>query len=101
MEGATEAIQELLLDDSAKDEGGDQSKEKAGDPEMAAGSKEMSPKQKMKEASPPGGSSIGDIVYSAVKKVITVGAIYLVGYMGWSVAWLIGEWCMEESMVRI
>lgn len=90
MEGATEAIQELLLDDSAEE----QPKEKTGDPKMAAASKEMSPEQKMKEASSASaGSSIGDIVYSAVKKVVTVGAIYMVGYMGWSVAWLIGEWC--------
>lgn len=29
------------------------------------------------------------IMYSACKKAAIVGSIYLVGYMGWSVAWLI------------
>lgn len=35
------------------------------------------------------GDSIFTIIYSLVKKVTVVGAIYFVGYMGWSVAWLI------------
>ncbi|CAG9782940.1 unnamed protein product [Diatraea saccharalis] len=30
------------------------------------------------------------IIYKIVKKVAVVGAVYLVGYMQWSVAWLIG-----------
>lgn len=29
-------------------------------------------------------------LYSAAKKVAIVGSIYVIGYMGWSVAWLIG-----------
>lgn len=29
-------------------------------------------------------------VYSFMKKATVVGAVYVVGYMGWSVAWLIG-----------
>lgn len=33
--------------------------------------------------------SIFTLVYSLVKKVTVVGAVYFVGYMGWSVAWLI------------
>lgn len=33
--------------------------------------------------------SIFSIVYSVLKKVVIVGAIYFVGYMGWSMAWLI------------
>lgn len=33
--------------------------------------------------------SIFNLLYSIVKKVTVVGAIYLVGYMNWSVAWLI------------
>lgn len=33
--------------------------------------------------------SIFSILYSIAKKVTVVGAIYLVGYMNWSVAWLI------------
>lgn len=48
---------------------------------MAGGSKES-----RKSASD---DSIFSLVYTVVKKVTVVGAIYLVGYMGWSVAWLI------------
>lgn len=33
--------------------------------------------------------SVFSIVYSVLKKVAIVGAIYFVGYMGWSMAWLI------------
>lgn len=33
--------------------------------------------------------SFFSIAYALVKKVTIVGAIYVVGYMGWSVAWLI------------
>ncbi|KAM8705446.1 hypothetical protein ACLKA7_009836 [Drosophila subpalustris] len=34
-------------------------------------------------------NSIFSVLYSAGKKIAIVGGIYLVGYMGWSVAWLI------------
>lgn len=64
--------------------------------EMAAESKEISPneptvvvKQATNAASSSGDDSIFSLVYSIVKKVTIVGAIYLVGYMNWSVAWLI------------
>lgn len=33
--------------------------------------------------------SIFTILYSIAKKVSVVGAVYLVGYMNWSIAWLI------------
>lgn len=33
--------------------------------------------------------SFFSLIYTIVKKVTVVGAIYFVGYMGWSVAWLI------------
>ncbi|XP_034486132.1 extended synaptotagmin-2 isoform X2 [Drosophila innubila] len=33
--------------------------------------------------------SIFSVIYSVGKKIAIVGSIYLVGYMGWSVAWLI------------
>lgn len=36
-----------------------------------------------------GDDNIFSIVYSVLKKVAIVGAIYFVGYMGWSMAWLI------------
>ncbi|KAL4715269.1 hypothetical protein ACJJTC_007851 [Scirpophaga incertulas] len=35
-------------------------------------------------------TSVLSIIYRVVKKVAVVGAVYLVGYMQWSVAWLIG-----------
>lgn len=34
-------------------------------------------------------SGIMSIIYSAAKKVAVVGIVYFVGYMNWSVAWLI------------
>ncbi|XP_049535380.1 extended synaptotagmin-2 isoform X1 [Anopheles darlingi] len=39
--------------------------------------------------SSPKDDSIMSLLYSFAKKVVTVGIIYFVGYMGWSVAWLI------------
>lgn len=41
------------------------------------------------ETSSSDSDSIFNVIYSIVKKVSMVGAIYLVGYMNWSVAWLI------------
>ncbi|XP_037871783.1 extended synaptotagmin-1 isoform X4 [Bombyx mori] len=46
-----------------------------------------------KTALPPGsddGNSVFSMMYTFLKKVSIVGAVYLVGYMQWSVAWLIG-----------
>uniref|UniRef100_A0A182PKG6 Uncharacterized protein n=1 Tax=Anopheles epiroticus TaxID=199890 RepID=A0A182PKG6_9DIPT len=62
--------------------------------DMAGASKELSPE---KQSPPPESSevaktkddSIMTLLYSFAKKVVTVGIIYFVGYMGWSVAWLI------------
>lgn len=65
---------------------------KGGEPsaEMPAASKELRAEDR---AAPRVASSSGDsvftLVYSLVKKVSLVGAVYFVGYMGWSVAWLI------------
>uniref|UniRef100_A0A182VY23 Uncharacterized protein n=1 Tax=Anopheles minimus TaxID=112268 RepID=A0A182VY23_9DIPT len=61
---------------------------------MTGASKELSPE---KQSAPPDASevaktkddSIMSLLYSFAKKVVTVGIIYFVGYMGWSVAWLI------------
>lgn len=53
---------------------------------MAAGSKEVSPAAGNPTASD---DNIMSTIYAAVKKISIVGAIYFVGYMGWSVAWLI------------
>lgn len=57
---------------------------------MAAASKELDPNK----PSPHTGSysSVGSWIYSFVKKVVMVGAVYFIGYMGWSVAWLIGKY---------
>ncbi|XP_031626482.1 extended synaptotagmin-2 isoform X3 [Contarinia nasturtii] len=59
--------------------------------EMAAASKEASKDEPVVKpaASTRSDDSVFTILYSIVKKVSVVGAIYLVGYMNWSVAWLI------------
>lgn len=78
------------VDSSAKNTNDDQFVDAGKDlSKMAAASKELSPEKKEENNSD--ASSIGAMIYSAVKKIVLVGGIYLVGYMGWSVAWLIGE----------
>lgn len=59
--------------------------------EMTGASKEENPeKVEVKNAAIQStGDDISSLVYSFAKKVVTVGIIYFVGYMGWSVAWLI------------
>lgn len=59
--------------------------------EMTGASKEQSPEKVEAEKSQltAHDDSIASLVYSFAKKVVTVGIIYFVGYMGWSVAWLI------------
>lgn len=57
--------------------------------EMVAASKESPEKDSTAVKS--SSSDTFSIVYSIAKKIVTVGIIYFVGYMGWSVAWLIGE----------
>lgn len=42
-----------------------------------------------KMASSTSDDSVFTLLYAIFKKVTVVGAVYLVGYMGWSVAWLI------------
>lgn len=61
---------------------------------MAAESKEARPDEplpvtKSSSTSSASDDSVFNLMYSIVKKVSVVGAIYLVGYMNWSVAWLI------------
>lgn len=80
--------------------------------EMAALSKEAE-SNLIAQSKPPTSSSrsndsIFNVIYSIVKKVTVVGAIYLVGYMNWSVAWLITpvvlavtrEFWQKSSQVR-
>lgn len=58
--------------------------------DMAGASKELRSNENSKKIS----ASVSDdslftLLYTIFKKVTVVGAVYLVGYMGWSVAWLI------------
>lgn len=52
-------------------------------------SKEITAEKAELEKRASDGGSIVSIIYSAVKKVSIVGIVYFVGYMNWSVAWLI------------
>jgi hypothetical protein len=49
-------------------------------------SKELTPEKEEKRCED---GSIVSILYSAAKKVAVVGIVYWIGYMNWSVAWLI------------
>ncbi|XP_055847648.1 extended synaptotagmin-2 isoform X2 [Episyrphus balteatus] len=63
---------------------------KDNDNNMAAASKEVNPeKEAIKMAATTAEEGIFSLIYTVAKKLAVVGAIYLVGYMGWSVAWLI------------
>lgn len=59
---------------------------------MTVVSKEVSPLKPQDEFvnAPPIDEGIIASVYGFVKKAAVVGCVYFVGYMGWSVAWLIG-----------
>lgn len=70
--------------------------------DMAAASKEVNPEKPSEDnankpsttpptATPSASTDDGifSIIYSIGKKILVVGTIYLVGYMGWSIAWLI------------
>jgi hypothetical protein len=52
-------------------------------------SKELTPEKADIEQRVNSDSGIMSIMYSAAKKVAVVGIVYFVGYMNWSVAWLI------------
>lgn len=58
---------------------------------MTIVSKELPAKLDSTDVSQPASNddTVFSVVYSALKKVAMVGAIYFVGYMGWSMAWLI------------
>lgn len=51
-------------------------------------SKELTPEKAEAESRSSDGGILS-IMYSAAKKVAVVGVVYFVGYMNWSVAWLI------------
>lgn len=75
----------LLPKDSPKTEVVDKSVDET-DSKMS-NSKELTPEKAEIESHTDGG--ILSIMYSAAKKVAVVGIVYFVGYMNWSVAWLI------------
>uniref|UniRef100_A0A8D8C695 Extended synaptotagmin-2 n=1 Tax=Culex pipiens TaxID=7175 RepID=A0A8D8C695_CULPI len=76
--GPTSAVEEL--------DGGDMTgASKEQDPATAAAAEAAGTSSVASAA----GDSTASLVYSFAKKVVTVGIIYFVGYMGWSVAWLI------------
>ena len=75
----------LLPKDSPKTEVADKVVDET-DSKMS-NSKELTPEKADIESHSDGG--IVSIMYSAAKKVAVVGIVYFVGYMNWSVAWLI------------
>lgn len=57
---------------------------------MLTSPKEISAtKKKSENPSSQNNDSVFALLYSVFKKVCIVGGIYLVGYLGWSIAWLI------------
>lgn len=95
VEQATANSGEDFLDDSFQHEltqlGDDKS---APSDEMAAASKELrddalAQAVQVNVKASQSADSIFTVLYSVAKKVSIVGAIYFVGYMNWSVAWLI------------
>jgi len=78
---------ELLAEKPAEEKEKKQPKTNA-EREMAQ-SKELSQEKAELESRVADENSLMSIIYSAAKKVGVVGIVYLVGYMNWSVAWLI------------
>lgn len=81
---AEEAVQ--LLDDAVN-----RISEVAEDTKKEQKMAPVASKEIVSETDNSSSSSMFSMIYSAAKKVVLVGGIYLVGYMGWSVAWLIGS----------
>lgn len=54
-----------------------------------ANSKELSAEKAELAKRVSSGDDVMSIIYSAAKKVAVVGIVYFIGYMNWSVAWLI------------
>ncbi|XP_046414183.1 extended synaptotagmin-2 isoform X1 [Neodiprion fabricii] len=74
---------------------------------MAGASKEVNPAD-MNDAG--GGNNIVGLIFSFVKKFVTVGLVWGCGYMNWSIAWFIGpiilsvlrtEWRRESDQRRL
>ncbi|XP_028175061.1 extended synaptotagmin-2 isoform X2 [Ostrinia furnacalis] len=57
---------------------------------MASNNKMVAPSKVALPPSSDEGLTVLSMIYKFFKKVAVVGAVYLVGYMQWSVAWLIG-----------
>lgn len=65
---------------------------------MTAASKELAADASPKPSTAEDG--IFAVFYTLAKKVAIVGSIYLVGYMGWSVAWLIAPVILSVARDR-
>lgn len=89
MSSGVENIEESLLQDLSQLD----SDKTTITSEMAAASKEARQGESEQIVKPKKSSTSDDslftLLYSIAKKVTIVSAIYLVGYMNWSVAWLI------------
>ncbi|KAL9896472.1 extended synaptotagmin-like protein 2 isoform 1-T1 [Glossina fuscipes fuscipes] len=88
-------LEDIPPDPTDEDEEEDDNKKDSIDEKMVAASKEeMPPKKSSAE------DSILSVIYTASKKVFIVGSIYLVGYMGWSIAWLIAPVILSVARDR-
>lgn len=90
-EDITQHIDDSIQEDLSQLSGG---KTTTTTDKMAAASKEVRADESVQvtqstSSSTRSDDSVFNLLYSIVKKVTVVGAIYLVGYMNWSVAWLI------------
>ncbi|KAM7361921.1 extended synaptotagmin-like protein 2 isoform 4-T4 [Cochliomyia hominivorax] len=89
------------IDFDKEDEEEEKAKElatKVSDEKMAAASKELASDASAKPSTAE--DSIFAIIYTVAKKVAIVGSIYAVGYMGWSVAWLIAPVILSVARDR-
>lgn len=92
-EDITQHIDDSIQEDLSQLSGGKTTTTTTTD-NMAAASKEVRANESVQvtqstPSSTRSDDSVFNLLYSIVKKVTVVGAIYLVGYMNWSVAWLI------------
>lgn len=70
----------------------------AANEDMVAASKELANDASSKPSTAE--DSIFAVLYTVAKKVAIVGSIYFVGYMGWSVAWLIAPVILSVARDR-
>lgn len=88
-------LEDIPPDPTDEDEEEEDNKKDSIDEKMVAASKEEMPSKKSSAE-----DSILSVIYTASKKVFIVGSIYLVGYMGWSIAWLIAPVILSVARDR-